>query len=226
MSDQEALSVESETAEDVPTEGTETVEEPEQAAEPEYTYTDMSAAMYATQTVNVRNLPNTDGEKVGSLSTNEEIAVTGQCNETGWYRFEHNGSTAYVSNNYVSDTKVEVAASEPAYEESASSSKSSGRININELPVSQWVDMGDWFYYIHPIWNERPPFSTIDPEYMDIVNILQARYPDREIGWGHGGWLKQFGVSLWFVEAMPTAENRDMWDTLGYYMQFSQLPNT
>ena len=29
-----------------------------------YTYTDISATMYATQTVNVRNLPNTDGEKV------------------------------------------------------------------------------------------------------------------------------------------------------------------
>jgi len=31
-----------------------------------YTYTDISATMYTTQTVNVRNLPNTDGEKVGS----------------------------------------------------------------------------------------------------------------------------------------------------------------
>ncbi|MCH5339365.1 MAG: sigma-70 family RNA polymerase sigma factor, partial [Acetatifactor sp.] len=73
-----------------------------------YTYTDMSATKYAKQTVNVRTLPSTDGEKIGSLSTNDEITVTGQCNETGWYRFEYNGQTAYVAGNYVSDNKVEV----------------------------------------------------------------------------------------------------------------------
>ena len=38
----------------------------EPASEPQvmYTYTDMSATMYATQTVNVRDLPCTDGEKI------------------------------------------------------------------------------------------------------------------------------------------------------------------
>lgn len=84
--------------------------EPEPTAEsvPEYSYTDMSATMYAIQTVNVRNLPSADGEKVGSLSTNQEVTVTGQCNETGWYRIEYNGETAYVSNNYLNTEKVEV----------------------------------------------------------------------------------------------------------------------
>ncbi len=74
----------------------------------EYTYTDMEATMYATQTVNVRNLPSTDGEKIGSLSTNQEIAVLGQCNETSWYKFELDGQTAFVSNSYLSTEKVEV----------------------------------------------------------------------------------------------------------------------
>ena len=74
-----------------------------------YTYADMSATKYATRTVNVRSLPSTDGEKIGALSTNDEITITGQCNETGWYRFEYNGQTAYVFNDYVSDNKVEVA---------------------------------------------------------------------------------------------------------------------
>ena len=74
-----------------------------------YTYADMSATKYATRTVNVRSLPSTDGEKIGALSTNDEITITGQCNETGWYRFEYNGQTAYVFGDYVSDNKVEVA---------------------------------------------------------------------------------------------------------------------
>ena len=74
----------------------------------EYTYTEMNATMYATQTVNVRNLPNTDGEKIGSLSTNQEITVLGQCNETSWYKFELDGQIAFVSNSYLSTEKVEV----------------------------------------------------------------------------------------------------------------------
>ena len=63
---------------------TEEVIAEEPTAEPQavYTYTDMSATMYAQQSVNVRDLPSTDGEKVGNLSTNQEVTVTGQCNET------------------------------------------------------------------------------------------------------------------------------------------------
>ena len=97
------------------TETTETVEpEPSEEPTPEpepkaiYTYTDMSATMYAQQTVNVRDLPDTNGDKIGSLSTNDEITISAKCNETGWYRFEYNGSVAYVSNKYVGENKFEI----------------------------------------------------------------------------------------------------------------------
>ncbi len=73
----------------------------------EYTYTDMEATMYAQQTVNVRDIPSTDGNKVGSLSANDEVKVTGQA-ETGWYRIEYDGGVAYVSDSYLSEDKVEV----------------------------------------------------------------------------------------------------------------------
>ena len=102
-----------ETTTEPETEPTE-IAEPEPTEEPTpepqaiYTYTDMSATMYVQQTVNVRDLPDTSGNKLGSLSTNDEIAISGQCNETSWYRFEYNGSVAYVSNKYVGDNKVEV----------------------------------------------------------------------------------------------------------------------
>ena len=79
------------------------VAEPAPVPEPQvlYTYTDMVTTMYATQTVNIRNLPNTDGEKIGSLSANQEVSITGQCNETGWYMFDYNGTIAFVSNDYL-----------------------------------------------------------------------------------------------------------------------------
>ena len=125
-------------------------ETPEQTAEPEYTYTDMSATMYATQTVNVRTLPSTDGEKVGALSTNQEVNITGQCNETGWFRFEYNGQVAYVSNSYISDTKIEVAAAEPAPEQAASSATSttSSIPKASDYPVGVWVDMDGWAFKV------------------------------------------------------------------------------
>lgn len=71
-----------------------------------FTYTDMNAIMYARSTVNVRDLPSTAGNKVSSLASNEQVTVTGQCNETGWYRISYNGADAYVSNSYLTSEAV------------------------------------------------------------------------------------------------------------------------
>ena len=146
---------EAETAEE--TEPTETGNQETPESEQEYTYTDMSATMYATQTVNIRTLPSTDGEKVGSLSTNQEVNITGQCNETSWYRFEYNGQTAYVSNSYISDTKIEVAAAEPAPAQAAASAASTASSipTASDYPVGVWVDMDGWSFKVSSDWH-RP----------------------------------------------------------------------
>ena len=139
--------VEEATTEPETTEPTKTAE-PEQAEipttepVPQYTYTDMSATMFAQQTVNVRDLPDTTGNKVGSLSTNDEITISGQCNETGWYRFDYNGNVAYVSNKYVGDKKVEVAA--PANNNSGSGSEASGSTSSNTCPYPLWQPVDNW----------------------------------------------------------------------------------
>lgn len=70
-----------------------------------YTYTDMNKTMYAKSSVNVRDLPSTDGNKLGGLSSGQEVTVTGKCNETGWFRVDYNGKVAYVSNSYLQDNK-------------------------------------------------------------------------------------------------------------------------
>ena len=76
-----------------------------------YSYTDMSKTMYAKSAVNVRSLPSTGGTRLGSLSKNQEVAITGQCNETGWYRISYNGGEGFVSNKYLVDEPVAAAAS-------------------------------------------------------------------------------------------------------------------
>lgn len=73
-----------------------------------YTYSELNQTMYAKSTVNVRDLPNTDGKKIGSLKASQEIAVTGKCDQTGWYRFELNNTTGYVSDKYIVSEKPAV----------------------------------------------------------------------------------------------------------------------
>lgn len=73
-----------------------------------YTYSELNQTMYAKSAVNVRDLPSTDGKKIGSLKASQEITVTGKCDQTGWYRFELNGTTGYVSDKYIVSEKPAV----------------------------------------------------------------------------------------------------------------------
>lgn len=116
-------------------EATEVVEETtetqqEQTGETEqttvtYTFEDLQATMYAKQSVNVRSLPSTDGEKLGALSYAQEVNVTGKCVETGWYRIDFNGSVGYVSNNYLVSEKPQEQPETPS--EPTEPSQPSGR---------------------------------------------------------------------------------------------------
>ena len=73
-----------------------------------YTYSELNQTMYAKSAVNIRDLPSTDGKKIGSLKASQEIAVTGKCDQTGWYRFELNNTTGYVSDKYIVSEKPAV----------------------------------------------------------------------------------------------------------------------
>ena len=74
----------------------------EETADSPYTINEaVTGTMYAKSGVNVRNQPSTDGEKVGRLTQGQEVTVTGQCKETGWYQIELNGEKAFVSNSYI-----------------------------------------------------------------------------------------------------------------------------
>lgn len=85
-----------------------TAEPVETAVSTGYTYSELSQTMYAKSAVNVRDLPSTDGKKIGSLKTSQEITVTGKCDQTGWYRFDWNGTTGYVSDKYIVSEKPAV----------------------------------------------------------------------------------------------------------------------
>lgn len=62
--------------------------------------TDMLMTCYAVQDINVRKGPSTNYDRIGSLSANQEVIVTGQA-DTGWYRISYNGGEAYASSRYL-----------------------------------------------------------------------------------------------------------------------------
>ena len=94
----------------------------EEPASP-YSYTELSQTMYAQSTVNVRDLPEQSGAKLGSLSTNQEVTVLGQCNETGWYRISYNGGEGFVSDSYLGTEKVAVKSSQSSSSKGSSQSQ-------------------------------------------------------------------------------------------------------
>lgn len=148
-----------------------------------YTYTDMDATMYAQKTVNVRSLPNTDGEKLGSLSTNDEVKVTGQCAETSWYRIEYSGGVAYVSNSYLGNDKVVVQTEAPKQNTSSVSLGTAWEAYdyavAQGYPVYQAVDNGDGtatYYYLNI--NEVLP--------SDQSNFVTSNYSTaRDVAWNY-----------------------------------------
>lgn len=151
-----------------------------------YTFKDMDATKYAKSSVNVRNMPGTDGEKLGSLSFNQEVKVTGQCNETGWYRIEYSGETAYVSDSYLVDSKVETAKSETASTgstgDSGSSSDAGGAEDTsNECPYPLYtvIDEGGCEVYFYFLTNQ-------DSRYVDTwyacEDILKSRSTEFNYG--------------------------------------------
>ncbi len=99
-----------ETIEDIETQNLLDDEAPKSEVPAEVTdITTLDKTMYAKGAVNTRKGPSTDYEKVGGLALNEQVHVTGQSESTKWYEVElADGTKVYVSNKYLSDTKVEV----------------------------------------------------------------------------------------------------------------------
>ena len=144
-----------------------------------YTYTDMDATMYAQQTVNVRSMPSTDGEKLGGLSTNDEVKVTGQCVETSWYRIEYDGNVAYVSDGYLGADKIAVQAEAPATSSNIPTFTSYADVKAYAIslgyPIGSATDNGDgtaMTYWINCVQDKT--YTSWDYEYETRLADLTA----------------------------------------------------
>ena len=203
-------------------ETTEVVPEPE-TSEPEFTFTEVNATKYATQSVNVRSGPSTDFNKIGSLSTNQEVQVISRCNETGWYKFIWtDGSEACVSDKYLADEKVEKPAVSETPSNGGNSTAGTGSVASNwadSYPKNQWIDMGEYFFYIA---NSQAEANQVSCDYFSnhltgddghlYHTDLNARYPDRKLY--TAAWTTQKGNVP--IAVVSTEANCD-WRDPSYY---------
>ena len=82
---------------------------------------------YANKSLNVRAIPSTDGELVGTAVANTEITVVGTTSASGyegWTQVEYNGVVAFIKSTLLSDSKVKISA--PSKNTNTSSSSGSG----------------------------------------------------------------------------------------------------
>ena len=120
MAVQEEESVDTEAEQSIETEEIEEIEETvteeilEEDEEKEIVVTEFEQpkTMYATIALNVRKGPGTEYDVVSHLSMAQAIEVTGQA-DSGWYQFMVDGNAVYASNNYLSETKVEIPTPTP-----------------------------------------------------------------------------------------------------------------
>ena len=199
-------------------ENSEAVSEPDSEAvvEPEFTVTEMTATKYATQSVNVRSGPSTDYDKIGGLTTNQEITVNGVCDQTGWFRFDLNGTVAFVSNRYVSDSKVEKPAASETPSNGGNSTAGTGSVASGNYEKNVWYDMGEYYFIMCNSQEEADNYYMSCFDNHDDYNIratLQSRYPDR-----HTYVMGRPNYVTLVVAVYPTAEGFPNWSTITNYV--------
>ena len=68
---------------------------------------EVEETLYVTTSLNVRSGPGTEYDKVGLLSTGDEVTRT-QSLENGWSKIVYEGEECYVSSQYLSTEKIEL----------------------------------------------------------------------------------------------------------------------
>lgn len=112
-------------------------EQPEQTVA-DYEVEPMTATMYATQSVNVRQEPTVDSSKIGSKSYAEKVEVTGKVTSYKgesclWYQ---TSDGTFVSGNYLTDTKPAVKTNAPSTNNSNPSTSTPSNNNSNSSSSS------------------------------------------------------------------------------------------
>lgn len=85
--------------------------------------------------LNIRKEPTTSSEAIHSLSFNSKVKITGEID--GWYRINYNDQIGYVSQKYVSDTKLPETTARGGYDRTTASSEENTVANQEAVEENQ-----------------------------------------------------------------------------------------
>lgn len=85
--------------------------------------------------LNIRKEPTTSSEAIHSLSFNSKVKITGEID--GWYRIDYNDQIGYVSQKYVSDTKLPETTARGGYDRTTASSEENTVANQEVVEENQ-----------------------------------------------------------------------------------------
>lgn len=148
----------------------------------DYTVEDMSATMYATDSLNVRSGPSASFDRIGSFKKNEAVTVTGRAS-TGWYRVIINGGVGYVSNAYLTDVKpsdTPVVTTDDDDDVIIDDGDDDSNVTIDDNPQTpgssvsygNWVHDNGWDYMIKQVKEDR--FVTVLNQVMEGIQNLET----------------------------------------------------
>ena len=107
----------------------------EEEPEEKVSFSSVNETVYATASVNVRSSYSTSSSIIGGLDEGQSVTRTG-IGDNGWSRISYNGSTAYVSSDYLTKTKPKVEETENKDDEKEKEEEKSTNKNLSSLKVT------------------------------------------------------------------------------------------
>lgn len=107
----------------------------EEEPEEKVNFSSVNETVYATASVNVRSSYSTSSSIIGGLDEGQSVTRTG-IGDNGWSRISYNGSTAYVSSDYLTKTKPKVEETENKDDEKEKEEEKSTNKNLSSLKVT------------------------------------------------------------------------------------------
>ncbi|MBR6149209.1 MAG: SH3 domain-containing protein [Lachnospiraceae bacterium] len=80
---------------------------------------DTPVTMYAQKQVNIRKGPDTQYDRLGTLSLNDEVSVIGECKSLPWKEIKFNDDVAFVHGDFLGTEKIDLEALKAAEEAAA-----------------------------------------------------------------------------------------------------------
>lgn len=106
----------------------------EEEPEEKVSFSSVNETVYATASVNVRSSYSTSSSIIGGLDEGQSVTRTG-IGDNGWSRISYNGSTAYVSSDYLTKTKPKEETENKDDEKEKEEEKSTNK-NLSSLKVT------------------------------------------------------------------------------------------